>query len=189
VKARAGKLVAFLKQYPIAVLAVVVIVVCMVAVLMRGGRIDVLAEKETELNVRLRTINQNVKNSQDLVEDVETMETLVETIQNRLFDRNQRAVNINFFYDIEDRLNVRMTDIGQVTDLDAIYAKAGANELKLFSTISYQISLDGRFEDILTFIYELQRVDPFIHIASCQVAKGNELGSLEARLRLSVLAE
>ena len=76
---------------------------------------------------------------------------------------------------------------------DSLYAKGGARELKLHSTITYNISLNGNFEDILLFLYELQRVDPLIRVVDFQIAKDNAQEAdeecLDARLRLIVLAE
>ncbi len=189
-----NKLVRILKEYPLAVLSVVVIIICSAVIFLRGGAALELSAKEADLNSRIRTIDQNVKNAKDLKEDVEEVNLLVEQIEARLFNRDQRAVNINFFYAIEDRLNVRIANISQMPTEDPVYAKGGAHELKLHSTISYNISLNGRFDDILTFLYELHRVDPLIRVADFQIAKGgnaktNTTTMLDARLRLLVLAE
>lgn len=188
-----NKIIRTLKDYPIAVLCVVVIIVCSVAIFLRGGSALELSAKEADLNSRIRTIDQNVKNAKDIGQDVEEAELLVEQIEARLFNRDQRAVNINFFYGLENRLNVRIANISQMPTGDALYAKGGVKELKLHSTIGYNLSLSGTFQDILAFIYELYRVDPMIRVADFQIAKGGARGgdgeTLDARLRLIVLAE
>jgi len=187
------KLIRTLKEYPIAVLCAVVILVCSAAIFLRGGAALQLSAKEADLNSRIRTIDQNVKNAKGIREDVEEVELLVEQIEARLFNRDQRAVNINFFYDVEDRLGIRIANISQMPTEDALYSKGGVKELKLHSTISYNLSLNGTFQQILAFLYELHRVDPMIRVAGFQIAKGGARGSdgetLDARLRLVVLAE
>ncbi len=188
-----NKIVSLLKAYPLAVFSLLVVIICALLIFLRGGAILELSAKEADLNSRIRTIDQNVKNAKDLSKQVEEVNLLVEQVEARLFNRDQRAVNINFFYNMEDRLDVRISNIGQMPAEDPIYSKGGVHELKLHSTIAYNISLDGQFEDILRFLYELYRVDPLIRVADFQMAAGNNRknnqGVLEARLRVLVLAE
>ena len=187
------KMIRTLKAYPLAVLSVLVFLICSAAILLRAGAVADLSVHEADLNLRIRTINQNVRNANNLDKDFEEIKRLVDQIEARLFKRDQRAVNINFFYTLENRLNIRILNISQMPNEDSLYAKGGARELKLHSTITYNISLNGNFEDILLFLYELQRVDPLIRVVDFQIAKDNAQEAdeecLDARLRLIVLAE
>jgi len=187
------KMIRTLKAYPLAVLSVLVFLICSAAILLRAGAVADLSVHEADLNLRIRTINQNVRNANNLDKDFEEIKRLVDQIEARLFKRDQRAVNINFFYALENRLNVRILNISQMPNEDSLYAKGGARELKLHSTITYNISLNGNFENILLFLYELQRVDPLIRVVDFQIAKDNAQEAdeecLDARLRLIVLAE
>ena len=187
------KMIRTLKAYPLAVFSVLVFLICSAAILLRAGAVADLSVHEADLNLRIRTINQNVRNANNLDKDFEEIKRLVDQIEARLFKRDQRAVNINFFYTLENRLNIRILNISQMQNEDSLYAKGGARELKLHSTITYNISLNGNFEDILLFLYELQRVDPLIRVVDFQIAKDNAQEAdeecLDARLRLIVLAE
>jgi plasmid maintenance system killer protein len=187
------KMIRTLKAYPLAVLSVLVFLICSAAILLRAGAVADLSVHEADLNLRIRTIDQNVRNANNLDKDFEEIKRLVDQIEARLFKRDQRAVNINFFYALENRLNVRILNISQMPNEDSLYAKGGARELKLHSTITYNISLNGNFENILLFLYELQRVDPLIRVVDFQIAKDNAQEAdeecLDARLRLIVLAE
>jgi len=160
-----------LKDYPLAVICAAIILICAVALFLRGGANMELSAKEADLNSRIRTIDQNAKNAKDLSAEVEEAKLLVEQIKLRLFNREQRAVNINFFYGLEDRLDVRISNIGQMPSEDPIYAKGGPRAFKLHSTIGYNISLNGQFDEILAFLYELYRVDPLIRVADFQLAR------------------
>lgn len=187
------KMIRTLKAYPLAVLSVLVFLICSAAILLRAGAVADLSVHEADLNLRIRTIDQNVRNANNLDKDFEEIKRLVDQIEARLFKRDQRAVNINFFYALENRLNVRILNISQMPNEDSLYAKGGARELKLHSTITYNISLNGNFEDVLLFLYELQRVDPLIRVVDFQIAKDNAQEAdeecLDARLRLIVLAK
>jgi len=188
-----NKLIRTLKEYPLALICVIVILICAAAIFLRGGAAMELSAKEADLNSRIRTIDQNVKNAKDLKKEVDEVKLLVEQVEARLFDRDQRAVNINFFYALEDRLDVRISNIAQMPSEDPIYAKGGPRELKLHSTIGYNISLNGQFDEVLTFFYELYKVDPLIRVADFQIAEASSRdtnrGLLEARLRVIVLSE
>ncbi len=187
-----NKLTSLFKDYPLAVICVIVIIACGVVIFLRGDAFMELSAQEADLNSRIRTIDQNVKNANNLEDQFDEVKLLVEQVEARLFDRDQRAVNINFFYDIEDRLGVRISNISQLPGEDPIYAKGGPRELKLHSTIGYNILMNGGFSEILTFLYELYRVDPLIRVADFQISSGNRNtteGVLEARLKVLVLAE
>ena len=152
-----------------------------------------LEVKETDLSLRIRTMDQNVINANGLKADLEAMEAHVEQLEGRLFDRDQRAININFFYDLEDRLDIRLLNINQVPAEYPLYAAKGPRALKLHSTITYNISLNGSFQRIVEFLNELTRVEPLIRVTDINMTRGDDRaaggGGLDARISLIVLAE
>jgi len=182
-----------LKQYPLAVLCGGLLIVFIVIIFLRGGVASDLSVEESDLNSRIRTIEQNTKNSNNLKRDAEDLNVIVEQIDARLFDRDERAININFFYAVEDRVDVVVSGISQLPQEDPIYAKGGPRELKLHSTLVYNISLNGSFENILRFFYELYRVDPLIRVADYQLSAARGVDAdpdqLEARVRVLVFAQ
>lgn len=185
-------LMRILKEYPAAVICFIIALVCGGLIFMRGDVASELSVKEEDLHKRMRIISKNSKNAKDLKAEIDEIKLLVDQIDARLFNRDQRAVNINFFYDLENRFKVQMSTVSQVQDPDATFAKGGARELKLYSTIAYSIALSGSFEDILSFLYELYRVDAVVRISNCHISAGSsktEGDDLVARLRILVLAE
>lgn len=181
-----------LKQYPIAVICAVLLVAFGVVIFLRGGVTSDLSVKESDLNSRIRTIEENIKNANNLGQDTEDLLAIVEKMNSLLFDRYERAINISFFYEFEDKAGVVISDITQLPQEDPIYADGGARKLSLHSTLVYNINLSGSFENVLKFLYEVERVDPLIRVADFQISReGNELGgaSVDARLRLIVMAK
>ncbi|MGB0408456.1 MAG: hypothetical protein ACPGIC_00540 [Opitutales bacterium] len=183
-----------LKQYPLAVFCGVLLIVFVALIFLRAGVADELSIEESDLTSRIRTIEQNTKNSNGLEQQTDALALLVEQIDARLFNRYERAININFFYALENRVDVVISNISQRSDPDPLYAAGGPRELKLHSTLVYSIALAGTFENIIRFFYELHRVDPLIRIADFQISGGGgdaEAGAdnLEARLRVLVFAE
>lgn len=180
-----------LKQYPVAVICGGLFMLFALVLLARGGVVPELTLQETELNARMNTISENIKNSKNLNEDTETLDLMVEQIDARLFSRYERAVNINFFYGLEDEAGVVITSITQLPQPDAIYDAKGVRKLNLYSTLVYNINVSGSFSEVLKFLHELHRVDRIIRVADFYVAPENELlgsASVDARLRVLVLA-
>jgi len=181
-----------IKQYPVAVICAVVLLLLLVVVFMRSGVAAELALQEADLNSRIRTIDENIKNSKGLKQDTEKLVAMAGQIDEVLLKRYERAININFFYRLESDAGVIIADIAQLPTPDAIYAEGGPRKLERFSTLVYNISLTGSFTDLLEFLYQLEQADPLIRVADFYVSReGEELAgsSVEARLRVLVLAQ
>jgi len=182
-----------LRDYPIAVVGALVFIVCVAVVFVRRDVVPELSVQETELIARLRTINDNVIDSKDLEQDAESLLSYVASIDERLFNRNERSINTAFFYSYEDKLDIIISNVSQLTDEDPALIKDGPNELSLHSGIVYEIRVDGTFQEILEFMYEIQQADALMRIANFEVyastAVGAAPGTLSAKLHVVVLAE
>ena len=104
-----------LKEYPVAVISALVFIGCAVVVFMRGDLVAELSLRETELIAQIRTVNDNVIDSRNLEQDVESLQGYVAAIDERLFNRNERSININFFYSFEDKLDIIIANVSQLT--------------------------------------------------------------------------
>ena len=182
-----------LRDYPIAVIGALVFVGCVAVVFVRGDVVADLSVQETELIARIQTINKNVIASKNLEQDVESLLGYVATIDARLFNRNERSINTAFFYSFENKLDIIISNVSQLTDEDPALIEGGPNELSLHSGIVYEIRVDGTFQEILEFMYEIQQADALMRIANFEVyastAVGAAPGTLSAKLHVVVLAE
>ena len=181
-----------LKQYPVAVLGVLAILLCVGAIVLRGGAVDELTVKEEEVSSRLRIINGNIKNSKNLEEDVAALDVYVAAINGRVFHREQRSMNTDFFYSFEDELDILISDVSQMAAVDVALDKGGPNELKLYSAISYDVKVEGSFKEILEFLHEIHSVDALLRVAEFEVkavdGQGATPGKLAAKLRIVAFA-
>ena len=182
-----------LRDYPLAVVGALVFIGCVAVVFVRGDVVDDLLVQEAELIARIRTINDNVIDSNNLEQDVESLLGYVATIDARLFNRNERSINTAFFYSYEDKLDIIISNVSQLTDEDPALIEGGPNELSLHSGIVYEIRADGTFQQILEFMNEILKADALMRIANFEVyastAQGAAPGTLSAKLRIVVLAE
>jgi hypothetical protein len=152
-----------------------------------------LLQEEIELIAQIRMINDNVIDSNNLDQDVESLQSYVAAIDRRLFNRSERSINTNFFYSFEDKLDITIADVSQLTIEEPALIKDGPNELSLYSGIVYEIKVGGTFKEILGFMYEIQHVDALMRIANFEVfiatAQSAASESLAAKLHVVVLAE
>ena len=181
-----------LKQYPLAVVSAVLLLVCVSVLFLRATVVAELAVQEADLGTRIRTVENNALNSKGLEQQLADLEAHVESIEARLFDRSERAINTNFFYSFEDKANILISSVSQLSVEDPALSKDGPNELKLHSAILYDITVTGAFKEILGFIHEMYRVAPLIRVSDFQVnnVDGKDAGraGLVANLRVAVLA-
>ena len=181
-----------LKKYPLAIVCFIILLAGSALTFVRGGQIAELAIEEEALNARDRVMKRNLRNADGLKSDLDQVQASVEAIQSRLFRREERAVNANFFYDMEAPFDVRITQINQQGEGYSLYTQGGIHELKLHSTIMYDIALVGQIENILSFLHHLKEVDPFIRVAGLRLALGNQnagAGFLGCSLSVVVLSE
>ncbi len=187
-------IIAKLRQYPVAFVCSIILLLLLVVVFLRSGVSDELALREADLNSRIRTIDENIKNSKDLKQHTEKLTALVEQIDGNgvLFKRYERAININFFYSLESEAGIVISNIAQLPAPDPIYSGDGPRKLDRYSTLVYNINLTGSFTGLLKFLHALVRVDPLIRVADFNLSReddGVRGTGMEARLRVLVLAK
>jgi len=181
-----------LKRYPSAILSVVVILVCLVLYLLRGDIAAELEMTESASFSRIRLVEKNTANAVGITADLELLNTKVEAIQQRLFNRDQKAVITNFFYALEDDAELLITSISQVPTEDVTYSKGGSLELQNYLALSYELILEATFKEFLKVLYTLHTADPFIRVVDYQLTSEDVSSSsaiLKIRVRLVVLAK
>lgn len=180
-----------LKRYPFALFCFVLLIALIVMAFLRADVVDNLSAREAELTSRIRVIEENARRAADLEEETGALEEKIEALRQRLFVREERAINTNFFYTLEDAVDIVISNVVQTPNEDPALAAGGPNPLKLHSTIVYDLTITGRFREILKFLHKLDQVDPLIRVSDFQLneAGGRDAaGLLSARLRVIVLA-
>jgi len=180
-----------LKRYPVAIISTIFALICLLVIFFRGDISSDLEGVESDLNRSITTLNTNAKNAPALAEEVELIEALVEKIDIHLFDREQRAVNTNFFYTLEELLPIRLNGVNQTgAQVPNIQVK-GKNALKLYGYLTYDIAIQGSYDDVVRLLKEISSFNAFIRVVGVQMAgsraanKQNQI----ARIRIAVLAK
>lgn len=176
------------KDYPLVVLSGVVILVCLVLYFIRGDMATTLEQTEGELYGQIRVIEKNKISANGLDAELEQLEAYVKSIDegDRLFNPNQSAFNANFFYELEDEVDI------VITRVDQVLARSDELELKEYSTITYSLSVEGTLSNLIRLMYTLHVAQPLMRVADFRVsdnARSLIPNSLGAELRVLVLAQ
>ena len=181
-----------LKKSPSLIVGIVALIVCGGVGLLRAGQLNRLSDLEAELNAKLDKIRLNIKHSENIEQDTRELKRFVNLIEERLFVGEERSTNINFFYSFEDKLDIVISEVSQVTGNNSKFSKGGPNELTLYAVVDYSITLRGTFKEILRFLYEIDRIDSIVRVTDFQIdtAVGREdgPGKLLAKVRIAVLS-
>lgn len=181
------------KEYPILFVCGIITPVALVLLFMRAPKIE---EYETQLEDLERTwndIQKNVERSAGLESDIESLETGLEAINERLMRVENVAVNSEFFYDLEEAVGVQLGRFTQGEAGDGSNLHIGMEKMLHFSTIPYNLNIGGTMEEVLSFISSLDRQDYIVRLESLRLAPASSEDKtsqqLSARLQCHVLAE
>ena len=179
------------KRYPVAIICALISIVGAGVIIMRGGVLGSLSAKEEELSLRLGVIESNSKTGRGIENDLESLQAAVKDLEGRVFDREKRAINTNFFYAFADGMGVAVTQVTQQSIESRLFSKGGARELSLHSTIAYDITAIGPHAALLAFMHKFHEVDEITRVSSFSVVPDQKSvasgGEPELRLTMEVL--
>ena len=188
-----NQLVEHLKKNPSLLAGILALILVGGFGLLRASQLTKLSQSEADLKIELDKMNSNVKHSKNIESDTQVLKTLVDSMENRLFVGEEQATNINFFYSLEDDLDIVISEVKQLEQTNPRFSEDGPDELKLHSVISYSITLNGAFQEILRFFYEIYQIDFIMRITDFEINAGyeddNRADQLEAKVRIAVLAK
>lgn len=179
------------KKSPSFLIGIVMLIICIGFAFVRSNQLTELAAIEADLVQELDTISLNVKNSKDIEQDIQKLENMVNTIDERLFAVEERSANIDFFYSLEERLDVRISEVRQLNAANPRFSQKGPDRLKLYSVIDYSITVNGTFSEVLRVLYEIYQIEAIARVTEFEVDASNVEGSddLSATIKVAVLAQ
>jgi hypothetical protein len=179
-----------IRQYPIATAAFSISFLVVVAILIRATTLanlhDMLVMKEEQWT----RMTNNLKHSRDLEEHVERINKANEVIGQRLMEPTDRALNDQYFYDLRKQSGVRLSNLTEGGVIDTKGSKLpGIGKFKEYSLISYSITVEGSFSQILEFSTRLATGKYFARISAFSIARAplKEGGDLSLNMQLQIL--
>lgn len=185
-----NQLVENLKNNPSILIGIVALVICLGFGFLRSNQLTELSLAESELNTKLDKINFNVRNSENIEEDIQQLEGLKSAIDERLFIGEERSTNIDFFYSFEEKLDITISEVNQLERGNSRYSGEGPDELKLYSVVDYSITVSGTFHELLRFLYEIYQIDTIARVTKYEIysAINGKTDELSAKVQVAVLA-
>ena len=181
-----------LKKDPLLLAGVVIFAVCLIFGLFRTNQLTKLSATEADLNTKLDKIGLNKKYSEKIDQDIQSLKELVDTVDERLFVGEERSMNIDSFYSFEEKLDIVISEVKQLERNRARFAKEGPDELKLYSVVDYDVTVNGSFHEILRFVYEIYRADSIMRVSDFEIDATTRISDrtdkLWAKIRVAVLA-
>jgi len=183
-----NQLVENLKNSPSIIAGTVALILLLGVGLFRSNQLTTLSAVESELNTKLDSINFNLRNSENIEQDIQKLELLTNTINARLFFGEERSTNIDFFYSFEERLEITISEVKQLEKSNPRYSQKGPDALEQYSVVDYTITVSGTFHELLRFLYEIYQIDTIARVTEYQIDAGDESGKLSAKVHVAVLA-
>lgn len=182
-----------LKKYPIAVIASTALLVLCVLLFLRSGIVPELQQMESELTSKVRLIEKNALYAQGLEADLKVLNERVGEIPGFLFVPSERALNKNYFYSLENKVEALIADVDLVSESDPVLSKKGPHELKLYSVLVYELNFSLKFYNFLKLLHAIHTTDRLMKVTAFQLTKSKAAGgaddTLAARVRIVVLAQ
>jgi len=157
------------REHKAMVVGTIVLLIGGIFAFLRAGQVAQMSDLEMELNSELDKINLNSKHAESIYQDTLTLEGCVDSIEERLFVGEERSTNIDFFYSFEEKLNITISEVKQLESDNARFSKGGPDAMKLYSTVSYNITLGGTFQEILRFLYEIHQIDSIMRVTELEI--------------------
>lgn len=161
------------RQYPIAISTLVLAVVLGLYVWSGGDNKIQLARQLTDLQSQWERMERNLRNATGLESQLEEMQELRAKMRTRMTRREEVALNLNYFYRLEQQSNVSISSINQLP------ASAGQQARHLptmadFDIIGYSMTIEGSFNDVLSFLQSIQQGEYFARIENVNFGRGRD---------------
>jgi hypothetical protein len=189
---QAGKKVA---EFPILFVCGILTPLIVVLLVMRGPKVTQFEQELSALEREWHNIQTNVERASGMETDIERLEQGLEVVRQRLMQVDNVAVNYEFFFDLERESGIALSRFSQAPATDGADLIPGADGMKHFTAIPYDLSMAGTLEQITGFLDLLDRQRyivrmEFLRLSPPPAGPGTAIDStsLTGRLRCHVLA-
>ncbi len=156
---------ALLKKHPLSTACVAIALVSGAVLYLRADAIPASqAEFDERSNVAARMID-NVKNAPNLAEQTAEIQEHVKQLETRLMRASQLAVNLQYFYKLENDTGVKLVDARQDTPRPT---------KSQYLPIPFSVTVQGSNDQVMKFLAQLQHGRHFCRIKSSVI---NSIGA------------
>lgn len=150
-----------------------------------------LEAKLSDLESEILVFRSNRNAGRTLEADLESLNELFDTVDDRLIDRNQLANNTGYFYSLAQEHPVEVLNVSQKSVISESEKKKPSSiwALKHFCVVPIEMEVVGYLTDVLDFLYILDASDRFVQVQSfsMSIANNREPGFVNLSLTVQVL--
>jgi len=173
-------ILAKIKQYPFAVgAAVVTLVLAIVVFFVRAPQVETLTTQSAELESQWKVMDRNLREGIGLPEDLEQAEAHLAEVEARSIEADELAANLQYFYAMENRFDLSIASVSQGATVEN-------PSLKTFSAISYPVTVQGSFAELLTFLQELEQGERIVSFQNFSLTESAQVESGELSLNVNL---
>lgn len=176
------------QQRPIAAVAIVLSVILVVVLFVRGNRLDAVLEEQTRVEAEWNRVDYNLRRARNLEADLERAQEIEAEIKSRLLNPDEVAINHDYFYQIERETGVRLITLNQGGTAEP-RTVGGLPTLRQHAAISYTLSVEGGFPEVLNFLSKVAHGRYFIRVSAVNLSAATQGGSplITANLQCQIL--
>lgn len=177
----------YLKKFPLAALAVVVLLAGLATHFFRSTTLALAQEERDRLDREVTMIDRNKLQSVDLEADLEKARAFSQIIDERLVVRNERALNQDFFYRLAREASVDVQECRQVAPVateDAEKKRRGPPQQ--YSRVNFRVKVAGEFQEVLRFLHNLENGYHFTRIEQFTAEQEEDAGPSAVALALNI---
>jgi hypothetical protein len=162
-------LVEKLRRYPVPTSCGAIVLVCFFAFYLRMSLITDLEIENDNVQRQVQQVDQNLSNGRTLEKHILEMEAKVKEFDARVIKPAELANNLKYFYEIEASTHVSIADLRQ----SAAPPAKGASKSILIG-VDYSVLVTGRFDQVLSYLNELEHGRHFFRLESFNLQRGGE---------------
>lgn len=192
------KILEKIKQFPLVLISLILCMLFIGLTLYSMARMDNLEAERKSLNEERVVIEYNLLNGKSLNKDIERLKALNEIINGKLLDPKKRADDYQYFFSLEDKVGVKISNPTQIA-VDPIMptgANGGSTDalktmkqaVATHAIITYRVEATGYYVNILNLIYNLQQSQYISRIKKVTISRAQqslEHGALSANIEIS----
>ncbi len=166
-------LILFVKKHPVGVGCAILAVVLGGLTFVRGGSVselETMLQERTDQGDRLKN---NLRYSAQLGEHLALVEQAVSTVERKAINPGALAINLQFFYRLEQELGLTLVDLrqGVVTE---------SKEPREYLSVPYLVSVQGTYLQILDFVQRLEQGERIVQFATANISPARGLSAQRA---------
>lgn len=173
------------RKFAIPVIAGIVVLICLLIFVLRFSTLGDLKTSISEAEREVLTMRRNIKSSENLESQLETIEALTDRLQERTIEPEDTAVNTAYFYQFE----TDQVQIESVEQRNTPETKANSPwKMNNFGTTLFTIRATGSFQQLLYFIFQIRGGEKIVRLINFSIIPADGEGEKIRRITLTLEA-